>query len=370
MVDISNKIIKFVNQIGAMMKKQVNDIFSRRLRQARLMKGFSLEKLSQVVTPAVTRQAINKYEKGLMMPDSRVLIALAAALGVKIDYFFRPFTVEVEHVEFRKKPRFPERMAAAVREKVREELERYLEVEQICGCPTDFSMPRKIVRTVAEAAAHADELRKYLSLGNDGVSNVIEVLEEYGVKVIEIAEDKDFDGLSGYANGSIPLIVINGNFVTERKRFTALHELGHLLLDIPADVPSRDVENICNAFASEFLLPMNVLKAKVGNSRHDISLPELTDIQCQFGISVDDIMLALQAGGVITPNRYSGYQAKKKRLPDFKVLAEKSRAVAERSGRFVRMVYRALADESITYSKAAALLNTSVESVRSHLQLV
>ena len=90
MVDISNKIIKFVNQIGAMMKKQVNDIFSRRLRQARLMKGFSLEKLSQVVTPAVTRQVINKYEKGLMMPDSRVLIALAAALGVKIDYFFRP----------------------------------------------------------------------------------------------------------------------------------------------------------------------------------------------------------------------------------------------------------------------------------------
>ncbi len=50
-----------------------------------------------------------------MMPDSRVLIALAAALGVKIDYFFRPFTVEVNHVEFRKKPRFPERMASAVR---------------------------------------------------------------------------------------------------------------------------------------------------------------------------------------------------------------------------------------------------------------
>lgn len=98
------------------MNKQANDIFSRRLRQARLIKGFSLEKLSQSVTPAITRQSINKYEKGLMMPDSRVLIALAAALGVKIDYFFRPFTVEVNHVEFRKKPRFPERMASAVRQ--------------------------------------------------------------------------------------------------------------------------------------------------------------------------------------------------------------------------------------------------------------
>ncbi len=46
--------------------------------------------------------------------------------------FFRPFTVEgVDRVEFRKKPKFPERMAMAVREKVREELERYLEVEQL-----------------------------------------------------------------------------------------------------------------------------------------------------------------------------------------------------------------------------------------------
>ncbi len=352
------------------MNRQANDIFSRRLRQARLMKGLSLEKLSQVVTPSVTRQAINKYEKGLMMPDSRVLIALAAALGVKIDYFFRPFTVEVDHVKFRKKPRFPERMASAVREKVREELERYLEAEQLCGCSTDFSMPRKRVRNTEEAVIHANEVRKYLRLGNDGVSNVIEVLEENGVKVIEIAEDKDFDGLSGYANGTIPLIVINGSFITERKRFTALHELGHLLLDIPADMPAKEVENICNAFASEFLLPVEVLKAKVGRCRHDISLAELTDIQRQFGISIDDIMAALYAGGVISANRYSGYQAKKNRLPDFKALAEKSRAVAERSGRFARMVYRALADEAITFSKAAVLLNTSVESVKSHLQLV
>lgn len=352
------------------MNKQANDIFSRRLRQARLMNGFSLEKLSQSLTPSITRQAINKYEKGLMMPDSRVLIALAAALGVKIDYFFRPFTVEVNHVEFRKKARFPERMASAVRERVREELERYLEVEQLCGCSTVFSMPRRSVRTPEEAAAHANEIRKYLGLGNDGVSNVIEVLEENGVKVIEIAEDKDFDGLSGYANGSIPLIVINGGFVTERKRFTALHELGHLLFDIPGDVPSKEVENICNAFASEFLLPESVLKAKVGDTRHDIYLSELTDIQSQFGISVDDIMASLHANGVITANRYSGYQNKKNKLPDFKALAEKSRAVAERSGRFARMVYRALADEAITFSKAAVLLNTSVESVKSHLQLV
>ena len=105
----------------------------------------------------------------------------AAALGVKIDYFFRPFTVEVDRVEFRKKPKFPERMAMAVREKVREELERYLEVEQLCGCSTEFSMPRKRVSNTDEAVLHANEVRKHLGLGYDGITNAIEVLDRKSV---------------------------------------------------------------------------------------------------------------------------------------------------------------------------------------------
>lgn len=88
------------------MNNQATDIFSRRLRQARLMRGISLEKLAQSLAAPVSKQAINKYEKGQMKPDSSVLIALANALDMKIDYFFRPFTVEVDKVEFRKKSGF------------------------------------------------------------------------------------------------------------------------------------------------------------------------------------------------------------------------------------------------------------------------
>ena len=352
------------------MINNTTDIFPRRLRQARLMRGLSLEKLSQSLSPTVTRQAINKYEKGQMKPDSRMLIALAGALDVKIDYFFRPFTVEVDKVEFRKMPGFTEKMAAAVKERVREELERYLEIEQLSDSSINFTLPRKNVKTIEEAKAFALEIRNLLGLGNDGISNVIEVLEDNGIKVIEIPEDNNFDGLSGYANGNIPLIVVNGNFSSERKRYTALHELGHLLLNTPADMPAKTVENICNIFASEMLLPSNVLTTKMGSNRHDISLSELTDIQRQFGISVDDIMLSLREQGVITDRRYAGFQKKKSTMPDFRALVEKSRMELERSGRFARMVYRALADEAITFSKAAVLLNTSVDNIKSNLQLV
>lgn len=334
------------------------------------MRGISLEKLAQSLAAPVSKQAINKYEKGLMKPDSSVLIALANALDMKIDYFFRPFTVEVDKVEFRKKSGFTEKMASAVKEHVREELERYLEIEQIAGSQVRFTLPRKEVRTLEEAKAFAGEIRQILALGNDGISNVIEVLEDNGIKVIELAENEGFDGLSGFANEEIPLIVVNGNFPTERKRFTALHELGHLLLDIPANVSPKEIESLCNAFASEILLPAVVLKSKLGNTRYDISLSELTDIQRQFGISVDDIMASLQELGVISDNRYTFFQKKKNTMADFRALVEKSRVELEKSGRFARMVYRALTDEMISYSKAAVLLNTTVDNIRTNLQLV
>ena len=352
------------------MTNNTTDIFPRRLRQARLMRGLSLEKLSQSLSSSVTRQAINKYEKGLMKPDSRVLIALAGALGVNIDYFYRPFTVEVDRVEFRRKLGFTEKMAHAVKERVREELERYLEIEQLSDSSIDFTLPRKEVGTVEGAKAFAREIRALLGLGNDGISNVIEVLEDNGIKVIELSEKEEFDGLSGFANGEIPLIVVNGNFPTERKRFTTLCELGHLLLDIPTNATSKEIESLCKAFAREMLLPIEVLKSKLGYDRHDISLYELTDIQRQFGISVNNIMVSLQKSGVISDNRYAVFKRKKNNIADFRVLVEKSRVGVEKSGRFARMVYRALAEEIITSSKAAVLLNTTVDNIKTNLQLL
>ncbi len=127
---------------------------------------------------------------------------------------------------------------------------------------------------------------------------------------------------------------------------------------------------LCNVFASEMLVPSSVLKGRLGNTRHDISLAELCDIQKQYGASIDTIMLSLKELGVITGRRYEGYLKKKKLFPDFNAIVEKSLFISETSGRFVRMVYRAVADEIISLSKAASLLNTSVDRVRSQLQLV
>lgn len=352
------------------MNKDQKNIFGRRLSQARQMKGLSMEELGSLLSPSVTRQAINKYEKGQTMPDSRMLLAFGSALGVKPDYFFRPFTVEVDRVMFRKDAKFPEKKSVAIRERIREELERYLEVEQLCGIQPVFPLRSENISSSEEVAPFANKVRSRLNLGTDGISSVIEVLEDNGIKVMEISEDKSFEGLSGYANDNIPVIVVNDNLAPERKRFALLHELGHLLMKFRNDMQPKEIENLCNVFASELLLPSTVLLSRIGIKRHDISLAELSDLQKQYGISIDAIMEAMRRLDIITDRRYEGYLNKKRSFPDFNADVEQSIAIPETTGRFVRMVYRALADEIVSFSKAAALLNTTVESVKRQLQLV
>lgn len=352
------------------MSQEITNIFSRRLKQARKMRGLSLEELSNAMSNAVSRQAINKYEQGKMMPDSRMLLSLSSALDVKVDFFFRPYMVEVGQVDFRKKSKFSDAKTAALKERVQEEMERYLEIEQMSGEKTQFILNKKKVVSLEDARALASEVRRRFELGNDGISNVIEVLEDNGIKVIEVEEGDLFDGLCGYVNGNIPVIMVNATFQAERKRFTALHELGHLLMEFPEDIAHRDVETMCNAFANEMLLPYSVLVNKIGNKRHDISLAELIDIQRQFGISIDALMYVLHQNGVISDNRYKTFNIKKNTSIKFKEEVMKSRIPDERSGRFFRMVYRALADGVISISKAATLLNLSVDKVNAQLQLV
>lgn len=346
------------------------NIFSMRLRQARVMRGMSLDALSKSVGNVISRQAIHKYEMGKMMPDSEILIGLSKALGVKVDFFFRPYRVEVGQLQFRKNEKFSNQNINALKAKVQEELERYLEIEQLGGEQSQFELIRKPVDSNQVARRLAIEVRESFKLGYDGISNVIEVFEDNGIKVIEVDEGDNFKGLSGFINAKIPFIVVNTTLSPEQKRFTLLHELGHLLM-LPTDnLSQKEIESLCNVFASEMLIPSSVIVKKIGDNRHDISLAELIDIQLQFGISIDALMCTLRQQGVISENRFKTYNLKKNTIPSFRTEVEKSRTVNEKSGRFLRMVFRALADEVISISKAASLLNMSVDRIQSQLQLV
>jgi len=66
----------------------MKNIFSKRLKSARIRAALSQDQLVEKIGGAVTKNAISKYEKGEMMADSTILLKLAKALDVKPDYFF------------------------------------------------------------------------------------------------------------------------------------------------------------------------------------------------------------------------------------------------------------------------------------------
>ena len=78
----------------------VHSTFGERLQLARKMAGLSYQGLADKLQGLVTKQALHKYEQDTMMPDSEKLIALANALDVTVNFFFRqdPVKVELEHI--------------------------------------------------------------------------------------------------------------------------------------------------------------------------------------------------------------------------------------------------------------------------------
>ena len=216
----------------------MNALFSSRLKQARIMQGLSMDALCEKAGNALSKQSISKYETGKMMPDSKSLIILANALGLSVDYFFRPLGVVVERVEFRKKSKLGKKQELAIKEVVKDNLERYFEIESFNDIKSEFKpiCRNVLIQSEDDVFSFVTRIKSEWKLGEDGINNLIEILEENQIKVIEIDAPNSFDGLSGYVNDKNPFIVLNRNCNSERKRFTALRELGLLILTFDSSI--------------------------------------------------------------------------------------------------------------------------------------
>ena len=347
-------------------------VFAQRLKSARIMKGFSMDALCDVMGHMVSKQSLSKYENAKMLPDSTVLIALSKALEVSVDYLFRPYQIEMPSIEFRKKSKLKVTEVDSIKEKVRDRIERYFEIENMLDINTEFKVDFSniVVQRAEDVKALALRLRSEWNLGEDAIGNIISILEDNEVKVIELTASTEFDGLSGYVNHSFPIIVLNNNFTAERKRFTALHELGHLLLNFDPSLSQNEKESYCNLFANEMLISGKQFIRQIGSSRKDISMLELIPLQKQFGISIDALMYKAKELNVISEQRYRTYCIKKNGNPVLKGMANECRYSNEYSDRFERLIYRAVASEVISYSKAAALLGTPVHELKANLTFV
>lgn len=342
----------------------LKEIFAIHLRAARRMANLSMAELAAAVKGKVKKQSISKYEKGMMLPSSETLIALADALKVPVDYFFKSNVIELEKLAFRKRAKLKNKEYHSIVEKTRYFIERYLEIESILGIKSTFNNPLSNNYTASkdDIEQAVVGLRKKWEIGLlSPVHKVIELLEINNIKIIELDVSSAFDGLSTIIR-DIPIIVINKGFDNVRKRFTALHELAHLVFRFPGESGEKEIEKMCHYFAGAFLIPKEAFIRDFSSSRSRISLFELIKMKENYGISIQAIMARAKDLGIISTSRYkefcikfgkSGYR--KNEPGDY--------PVNEYSARFDLLVYKALAEEIISFSKASAISGKSIDTL-------
>lgn len=345
--------------------KIMKNIFAYRVRSARKMAGFSQQNLADNLNNIISKQAISKYEKGEMLPDSRVLLKLADALNVKPDYFFREPVVNLSEIEFRKKSKLSIKEENSIKEKTIDFLEKYLELENLLGIDQPFKNPvkNKVISSYEHIENITVGLRKEWELGLNPVPNVLEMLEEMGVRVFEINTSDKFDGFSSMVK-NIPVIVLNKKLDPIRKRFTALHELGHLILKFNEGKEHNKREKLCHSFAGAFLIPKTMFFRELGEHRSSISMPELIAVKEYYGISVQALMMRANILNVISDRRLTNFfmYIRKNRLQDEETWGEYTGK--EKSSRYHQLVFQAASEQIITISKAAELENITINEFR------
>lgn len=342
--------------------------FAERLKSARLMNGLSLQGLADKINNRITKQSLSKYELGQVIPDSEMIGILSEALGVRPDYFFSNQVLEFGEIEFRKLQNYPAKERTRIVEIAKDELGRYLELEQILGIETKFENPIQDlpIQSQLDIELAAESLREKWSLGTGALSNIIEILEDNHVKVLEIDSTEEFDGFSTWVNGkNIPFIVLNKaklKDVPDRKRFTALHELAHLVLEVN-HLPEKEKEKYCHAFATAMLIPKETLKVELGGKRSKLSFQELGAIKQQYGLSMQALVYRAKDLGLISENYFRQFYIVFNQLGYRKQEPVDYKGV-EHSNRFSQLLFRALAENFISISKAASLKNQKLAEFR------
>lgn len=329
-----------------------------RIKQARKASGLSLRDLAEKA--GISAMAISKYENLKATPSSAVLLSLAKALGVRVEYFFRPVKVQLQGIEYRKHSSLPKKAQSQIEGDVIEQLERFLELaEYLPNRPIDsFQVPGPVPHRIEEYAqieAATQALRHAWGLGVNPISELTDTLEERGIMVFQskVLHDDMFDGLAVQVDG-IPIIVVGAGWPGDRQRFTLAHELGHLVLK---DRLARtlNIEKAANRFAGAFLAPASEVRRELGARRTWLEPNELCVLKQAYGLSMGGWLHRANDLGILSDAnyrkmlRYFGSQGWRKKEPCQNVLPEESKL-------FKQLVYHALAEDLISESKAAELL--------------
>lgn len=326
-----------------------------RIKQARKAGNFSLRKLAE--DAGVSAMAISKYERDLDVPGSSVLLRLSQALNVETDFFLRPNTVSIQLQAYWKHAVLGIKEQEAIRMRIQDWVERYLEVESLFpeeqGMP---GLPTYKVSSMDEIEAVALEFRNRWNIGYDAIENLVQLLEDRGIKIGIISGFDHFDACT-FNTGNDPVIVAKAELPGDRQRFNLVHELGHIILDVQGDL---NPEQAANRFVGAFLVPAETARFELGASRTDLDINELYMLKRKYGLSMQAWIYRAKDLKIISENKAASL-FQQFRARGWHRQEPGDAYPSETPMRMEQLIYRAIAEDMISRSKAQELLGKPLQ---------
>ena len=270
-----------------------------RLVLARLRRKLTKKELAE--RARLSHKTIIRYESSGTEPTAENLAVLARVLGFPESFFLGTDVDEVpaEAVSFRSLK------ALLVRDR-----DSALAASTFAFMLNDwiserYALPEADLLSFKEDVdpeSAARLLRQKWALGERRVSNMLHLLESKGIRFFSLNEDtRALDAFSMWRR-DIPFVFLNTKMTSERSRFDAAHELGHLVLHRHGGPQGgRVAEEQANAFASAFLMPRADVIAKLPRIRF---LSEIVQAKKYWGVSVAALNHRLHKIGVTTDWQY------------------------------------------------------------------
>ena len=270
---------------------------------ARLARGLTQAELATMID--VTQPALHRYEHGLREPEPEILVHLAEVLGVTEDFLLHAGKIRgAMAVDAHMRRRATEK--ATTWRRLEAQLNEYRMhasklFEQV-SLRADQLIPTFDPEGTSSTEA-ARLLRMQWRMPVGPVRDLTSWVEAAGcIVLVEPFGTPRIDGLSQWIDDH-PVILLNSQTPTDRRRWTFSHEIGHLCMHASyiGDQPEKDADS----FAAEFLMPAEVIRPQLRN----LTMGRLADLKRQWGVSMQALVeRAHQLGVMPAGQRMSLYK--------------------------------------------------------------
>jgi len=357
-----------------------------------LQKSYSLnqEEMGSIIN--VSRQTMAKYLKGEQIPDGEKLWKLSQHFNKPLNYFLSlpeestrfSFLYRAELVPEGPPMEFPY---------LEKRFNNYFELIQLSSLSIKEYMPeyydlefkskdlsKEDKKTIEKIAL---KQRNHMGIGDAINIDIYTVLENNHINLIaEPLEDSEIDAVSAYARGKGAFIFVNDrdDITEERKIFSTIHELGHLIMHRKhytsgfkspnsSDKRKRDIrEKAADYFASCFLVPPHVLKENFSYElKGFISLSTIINLKEEFGISAQAFITSINKFGLITQPTM-GALLKQLNKQGYAKTEPNPKAKIRKNHKLHSLTRTLLLEENISLNKALEFLGKTVSDPREKIK--